>query len=219
MAHRPPPLSSLYEWYHFDHGHLLIKNYYVFIMHYTTNTHYTTSTLSGSQHILSLLLHLSHPLPPLPPPANADLSLHTKIFPTILGYEVISITNENTYKIVLVSFYVLFFSYLPIRRFDRQEEAFSDWPTPSCLGSLWIGGREIFSDVIFHSEAQYENHDSKVTVNHFNIPPLMSSDYFWAAQPMCYRNDFCGTRRRVEWMLTPLLPIPLAVVDPWGGHG
>ena len=25
---------------------------------------------------------------------------------------------------------------------------------------------------------------------------------------MCYRNDFCGTRRRVEWMLTPLLLVP-----------
>ena len=30
---------------------------------------------------------------------------------------------------------------------------------------------------------------------------------------MCYRNDFCGTRCRVEWMLTPLLSVPLAVVD------
>ena len=64
------------------------------------------------------------------------------------------------------------FSYLPIRRFDRQEEAFSDWPTPSCLWNLWIGGRGIFSDVMFHSEAQYENHDSKVTVNHFITRPL-----------------------------------------------
>ena len=26
---------------------------------------------------------------------------------------------------------------------------------------------------------------------------------------MCYRNDFCGTRRRVEWMLTPLLSEPM----------
>ena len=33
---------------------------------------------------------------------------------------------------------------------------------------------------------------------------------------MCCTNDFCGTRRRVEWMLTPLLSVPLAVVDPWG---
>ena len=30
----------------------------------------------------------------------------------------------------------------------------------------------------------------------------MPSDYFWAAQPMCCTNDLCGTRRRVEWMLT-----------------
>ena len=34
---------------------------------------------------------------------------------------------------------------------------------------------------------------------------------------MCCTNDFYGTRRRVEWMLTPLLSVPLAVVDPWGG--
>ena len=64
------------------------------------------------------------------------------------------------------------FSYLPIRRFDRQEEAFPDGPPPaprpaSCLGNKWIGGRGIFSDVMFHSETQYENHDSKTIVNHF----------------------------------------------------
>ena len=29
---------------------------------------------------------------------------------------------------------------------------------------------------------------------------------------MCCTNDLCGTRRRVEWMLTPLLSVPLAVV-------
>ena len=32
---------------------------------------------------------------------------------------------------------------------------------------------------------------------------------------MCCTNDLSGTRRRVEWMLTPLLSVPLAVVDPW----
>ena len=32
---------------------------------------------------------------------------------------------------------------------------------------------------------------------------------------MCCTNDFCGTRRRVERMLTPLLSVPLVVVDPW----
>ena len=31
--------------------------------------------------------------------------------------------------------------------------------------------RKLF-DVLFHSEAQYENHDSKVTVNHFITRPL-----------------------------------------------
>ena len=147
-------------------------------MHFTTNTHYTTSTLSGSQHILSLF----SPSPP-PPLANADPGLHTKIFPTILRHEFISITKENTYQIgnAFVSIMYFSFTYLSIHRFDRQEDAFSDGPTPSCLGNLWIGGRRIFFDVMFHSEAQYENHDSEVMVNHFIIRPLMSSDYFWAA--------------------------------------
>ena len=31
---------------------------------------------------------------------------------------------------------------------------------------------------------------------------------------MCCTNDFCGTRRRVEWTLTPLLSVPLAEW-PW----
>ena len=29
---------------------------------------------------------------------------------------------------------------------------------------------------------------------------------------MCCTNDLCGTRRRVEWMLTPLFSVPFAVV-------
>ena len=28
---------------------------------------------------------------------------------------------------------------------------------------------------------------------------------------MCCTNDFCGTRRKVEWMLTPLLSVPVAM--------
>ena len=60
-------------------------------MHYTINTHYTTSTLSGSQHIPSLFS-----VPPTAP-ANADLALHTKLFPTILRHEFIPIVKENTY--------------------------------------------------------------------------------------------------------------------------
>ena len=76
-------------------------------MHYIINTHYPTSTLSGSQHILS---RFSHPPPPTRPPtsANAD-RLHTELFPTILGYEFISTTKENTYQIVFLS--LIYFSF------------------------------------------------------------------------------------------------------------
>ena len=52
------------------------------------------------------------------------------------------------------------FSYLPFRRFDRQEETFSDGPHPFMSGELVNQRERIFSDVMFHSEAQYENHDS-----------------------------------------------------------
>ena len=63
-----------------------------------------------------------------------------------------------------------------------DKKPFLTGPFPSCLGNVWIGGRGTLSDVILHSEEQYENHDSKVTVNHFSTRPLMSFDYFWAAE-------------------------------------
>ena len=138
-------------------------------MHYTIYTHYTTSSLSGFQHILSpfsLLLSL----PPHPAPANADLALHNKLFPTILRHEFISITKENTYQIVFVSLMYFSFSNLPIRRFDRQEKPFLTSPPLNVRGTFGSEGGKIF-DVMFHSEAQYENHDSKVTVNHFITRP------------------------------------------------
>ena len=68
---------------------------------------------------------------------------------------------------------------------------------------------------MFYLEAQYENHDFKVTVNPFITRLLMSSYYFWAAESVRHRNGFCGTRRRIELMLTPWLSVPLAV----GTHG
>ena len=79
--------------------------------------------------------------PPPTAPANADLALHTKLFPTILRHECISITMGNTYQIVFISLIHFIFSYLPIRRFDRQEKPFLTGPTPSCLGNFRIGGR------------------------------------------------------------------------------
>ena len=48
-------------------------------------------------------------------PANADLALHTKLFPTILRHEFISITKGNSYQMVFVSLIYFSFSYLPIK--------------------------------------------------------------------------------------------------------
>ena len=42
---------------------------------------------------------------------------------------------------------------------------------PSSLGNLWIGGRGMFSDVMFHSEVQYENHDSQSHRDSFHYSP------------------------------------------------
>ena len=42
---------------------------------------------------------------------------------------------------------------------------------------------------------------------------------FLGGLALCYRNDFYGTRHRVEWVLTARFSVPLAVVDQWGGHG
>ena len=68
-------------------------------------------------------------------------------------------------------------------------------------------------DVMFHSEAKYESNRES-----FHYSPLNDLNAFRLFLGGC-TNDLCGTRRRVEWMLTPLLSVPLAVVDPWGGHG
>ena len=92
-------------------------------MHYTINTHYTTSTLSGFQHILSLFSLLLQS----PPPPRASGSSH-QTFPTILRHEFISNTKENTYQIVFVSLMYFSLSNLPIRRFDRQEKPFLTGP-------------------------------------------------------------------------------------------
>ena len=159
----PPPLGSLDM-----SGIILTTGTFwlrtTLLYNYTINTHYTASTLSGFQNILSLLLH---PLPPPPPP---HLALHTKLFPTILRHEFISITKENTYQIVFVSLMYFSFSNLPIRRLDRQEKPFLTGPALHVWRTFGSEGEEIF-DVMFHSEAQYENHDSKVTVNHLITRP------------------------------------------------
>ena len=107
-------------------------------------------------------------------------------------------TMENAYQIVFVSLMYFSFSNLPIRRLDRQEKPFLTGPALHVWRTFGSEGEENFG-VMFHSEAQYENHDSKVTVNHLITRPKMPSDYFWAASPMCCSNDLCGTRRRVEW--------------------
>ena len=79
-------------------------------------------------------------------------------------------TMENTYQIVLVSLMYFIFSNLPIRRLDRQEKPFLTGPALHVWRFLDRRERKIFG-VMFHSEAQYENHDSKVTVNHLITRP------------------------------------------------
>ena len=103
---RPPPLSSLYVWYHFDPWNVLIKNHYVLLC-ITPLTHTILPLLYPAFNIsLFSFFFLLSPLPPSPPPcpANADLGLHTNIFPTIVEHEFISITKD-----CICIFNVLFF--------------------------------------------------------------------------------------------------------------
>ena len=62
-------------------------------------------------------------------------------------------------------------SYMPIRRFDRQEKPFLTGSLLYVWGTFGSERERKIFDVMFHSEAQYENHDSKVTVNHFITRP------------------------------------------------
>ena len=79
-------------------------------------------------------------------------------------------TMENTYQIVFVSLMYFSFSNLPIRRLGRQEKPFLTGPALHVWRTFGSEGEENFG-VMFHSEAQYENHDSKVTVNHLITRP------------------------------------------------
>ena len=172
IVSRPPPLSSLYEWYHLDHWNILIKNHYVLLC-ITPLTHTILPLLYPAFNIsfLSFFSLLSPPLPPSPPPcpANADLGLHTNIFPTIVEHEFISITKDC----ICIFNILFFFLFADPPVWPPRGSLFRRLPpTLSCPGNMWIGRRGIFSDVMFHSEAQYENHDSKVTVNHFITSPL-----------------------------------------------
>ena len=69
-------------------------------------------------------------------------------------------TMENTYQIVFVSLIYFSSSNLPIRRLDRQEKPFLTGPAFMSGELLDRRERKIFG-VMFHSEAQFENHDSK----------------------------------------------------------
>ena len=64
--------------------------------------------------------------------------------PTILRHEFISITTENTYQIVFVSLMYFSFSYLLIRRFDRQEKPFLTGPPLHVWGTFGSEGDENF---------------------------------------------------------------------------
>ena len=132
------------------------------------NTHYTTSTLSGFQHILSLFSLLPRP-PPLPLPPH--LALHTKLFPTILRHEFIPMTMETTYQIVLVSLMYFSFSNLPIRRLDRQEKPFLTGPALHVWRTFGSEGEENFwRNVPFRGavwESWFQSHRES-----FNYSPL-----------------------------------------------
>ena len=70
MTPCPPPLGSL------DMSGIILTMGTVclrttLLYNYTINTHYTTSTLSGFQHILSLFSLLPPP-PPLPPASGSS---------------------------------------------------------------------------------------------------------------------------------------------------
>ena len=137
MAHRPPPLSSLCEWYHFDHGNLLIKNYYVFI---TPPTHTILPLLYPAFNISFVSFS-----PPPPPPCHTPMLICVftpKFFTTIFGHEFISITKENAYQIVLVCTFLF-----PICRcagLTAKKKPSLTGPPLLCLGNLSIGGRGIF---------------------------------------------------------------------------
>ena len=135
----PSPLQPRHEWSHFDNGNRLIKNHYA-LKCITPLTHIILSLLCPALNI-SVLSFLS--LRP-PPPTNADLNLHTKLFSTILRHEFISIIKENRYQIVFVSLMYFSFSYLPIRRFDRQEKPFLTGPPLYVWGSFGSEEDEIF---------------------------------------------------------------------------
>ena len=77
-------------------------------------------------------------------------------------------TTENTYQILFVFLMYFSFSNLPIRRLDHQEKPFLK---PFMSGELLDRRKRKIFGVMFHSEAQYENHDSKVTVNHLITRP------------------------------------------------
>ena len=137
-----PPATSprrpRYEWHHFDHGNLLIKNHYVLYCITPLTPLYYLYFVRLSTYLFSLF----SPSPTAP--ANADLALHTKLFPTILRHKFISITKGNTYQIVFVSLIYFSFSYLPTRRFDRQEKPFLMGPPLHIWGTFGSEGEENF---------------------------------------------------------------------------
>ena len=162
----PPPLGSL------DMSGIILTTGTFWLritMLYNALHHkHTTLSLLCPAFNISFLSFLS--FSPLPAPANADLALHTKLFPTILRHEFISITKENTYQIVFVS--LMYFFFLICRSAGLTAKRSLFWRAHPFMSGELLDRRErkIF-DVMFHSEAQYENHDSQVTANHFITRP------------------------------------------------
>ena len=164
------------------------------LYNYTMNTHYTTSTLSGFQHILSLFSLL----PPPPPPHTHTSGSSHRTFPYYLETWVYTHDYGKYISNCICIFNVLFFFLFADPPAWPPREAFSDGPSPSCLENFWIGGEEnIWRNVPFRGavwESWFQSHRES-----FNYSPLNAFRLFWAASPMCCTNDLCGTRRRVEW--------------------
>ena len=166
-------------------------------MHFTTNTHCTTSSLSGSQHIHSLFSLLPQPMSPPPPappsPANADLGLHTKIFPTILGHEFISILG-----IVFVSL-VYFFPFLICRSagLTAKKKPFlmPPSPHPRFMSGEHVdrGERNIFwRNVPFSGavwESWFQSHRESFHYSPFNVFRLFLGGLVYVLQKWFLWNE------------------------------
>ena len=169
MAPCPPPLGSLDM-----SGIILTTGTFwlrtTLLYNYTINTHYTTSTLSGFQHILSLFSLLR---PPPPPPHR--IWLFTPNF-SLLSWDMSLYPWLWKIHIKLYLYLKCTFLFLICRSAGLTAKRSLFWRAqPFMSGELLDQRERKMFGVMFHSEAQYENQDSKVTVNHLITRPQMPS--------------------------------------------